>query len=587
MHLKRTLSKTGPGKTGQLMHKKPIEFKLNLALLNYRHTNYGYGQKEGPVESILQQAPGSAPAGHGLDSATIAQLQQILGRENVLLDNANREFYSQDLSFRPHEVAAMVLQPASVEALADAVGVATRAGFAVVPRGGGMSYTSGYTPDRARSVLIDMRQMNRVIEINADDMYVIVEAGCTWKDLHEALAPHGVRTPYWGPLSGAYATVGGALSQNSLFHGSGTGGTAAQTVIGLKVVLADGSLLTTGSWAHKNSTPFWRHFGPDVTGLFTADTGSMGVKAVAALRLVRTAGHTGYLSYKFDTLEAMLAAQVRIARLAIASECYGFDPYYNAGFENQGITFEEGLSLVGKIARKGGLKGLKNAARVTLGGKKILQNVPYSLHITLDALTEVVAAEHTDIAAEICSDEGGTEMANSIPTVFRNAPFGGVRTILLGSQGEIWIPVHGYFPLSRAISAAQATERFLAERKPLMERWDIKTSYLTCFSGPEFVIEPSFYWHDALGEFRLSLIEPEFADKWRDIPADEARRAVALGLRDELRNLFDELGGLHLQIGKYYPYREIMNNAALGEVVAGIKAVVDPERLMNPGALGL
>jgi D-lactate dehydrogenase (cytochrome) len=587
MHTKTARSKAPPAKTTKNVHKISIEDKLKLALLPFRDTILPMDVKEHGVMASLHNESGTSSGASAADNATVEQLQQILGRDNVLLDTGSREFYSQDLSFRPHEVAAMVLQPASVEALADAVGVATRAGFAVVPRGGGMSYTSGYCPERERSVLIDMRKMNRVVEINADDMYVIVETGCTWKDLHEALAPHGVRTPYWGPLSGAYATVGGALSQNSLFHGSGTGGTAAQTVIGLKVVLADGRVVTTGSWAHKNSTPFWRHFGPDVTGLFTADTGAMGVKAVAALRLVRAAGHTGYLSYKFDTLEAMLAAQVRIARLGIASECYGFDPYYNAGFENQGITFEEGLSLVGKIARKGGLRGLKNAARVALGGKKILKNVPYSLHMTLDALTEVVAAEHTDLAAEICTDEGGTEMANSIPTVFRNAPFGGVRTILLGSQGEIWIPVHGYFPLSRAIPAAQATERFLAERKPLMEKWGIKTSYLTCFSGPEFVIEPSFYWHDQLGEFRLSLIEPEFADKWRDIPADEARRAVALGLRDELRNLFDELGGLHLQIGKYYPYREIMNNAALGDVVAGVKAVVDPERLMNPGALGL
>ena len=521
------------------------------------------------------------------DESTILALQQALGKDHVLLDDANRSFYSRDLSWLPNETAAMVLQPGSTEELAQAVGLATRAGFAVVPRGGGMSYTSGYTPERERSVLIDMRRMNRIVEINTDDMYVIVEAGCTWKDLYEALAPHGVRTPYWGPLSGAYATVGGALSQNSLFHGSGTGGTAAETVVGLKVALADGSVITTGSWAHKHSKPFWRHFGPDITGLFTADTGAMGVKAVAALRLVTAQTHTGYLSYKFDTLEAMLAAQVRIARLAIASECYGFDPYYNSGFEKQGITFEEGLAMVGKIARKGGLKGLKNAARVAMGGKKILKNVPYSLHMTLDAHTEVVAAEHTDLAAEICTQEGGTEMANSIPTVFRNAPFGGVRTVLLGSEGEIWIPVHGYFPLSRAIPAAQATERFLAEKKPLMERWGIKTSYLTCFSGPEFVIEPSFYWHDELGDFRLSLIEPEFAEKWKSIPANEARRQVALQLRDELRDLFDKLGGMHLQIGKYYPYKDIMNNEALGRVVEGVKSVVDPDRLMNPGALGL
>lgn len=516
-----------------------------------------------------------------------AHLRQVLGSENVLDDQASRAFYSTDLSWRPREVAALVARPADLEELSRTVAAATEAGYAVVQRGGGMSYTGGYTPERAASVLIDTRRMNRIVEINPDDMYVIVEAGCTWKELYEALAPHGVRTPYWGPLSGAYATVGGALSQNSLFHGSGIGGTAAESVIGLKVVLADGTVATTGSWAHKHSTPFWRHFGPDMTGLFTADTGAFAVKAVAVLRLVAAPAHTGYLSFKFDTLDAMLAAQVRIARIGIASECYGFDPYYNAGFEKQGITFEEGLSIVGKIARKGGLKGLKRAAQVALGGKRILKDVPYSLHMTLDAHTETVAAEHTDIAAEICVEEGGSEMANSIPTVFRNAPFGGVRTILLGSEGEIWIPVHGYFPLSRAAAAARATEQFLAERKPLMDQWGIKTSYLTCFSGPEFVIEPSFYWADELGEFRLSLIEPEFAEKWKDIPPNEDRRAVALKLRNELRDLFDGLGALHLQIGKYYPYRELMNNDGLVRLIEGVKDLVDPRGLMNPGALGL
>ena len=459
--------------------------------------------------------------------------------------------------------------------------------MAVVPRGGGMSYTSGYTPKQANTMLVDMRKMNRVIEVNADDMYVIVETGCTWKELYETLAPHGVRTPYWGPLSGAYATIGGALSQNSLFHGSGVGGTAAESVIGLKVVLADGSVVTTGSWAHKHSKPFWRHFGPDFTGLFTADTGAMGIKAQAVLRLTKVPRHTGYLSYKFNTLESMLAAQVRIARMNICSECYGFDPYYNGGFEKQGITFEEGLSKVGEIARKGGVKGVMKAAKVAMAGKKILRDVPYSLHMTMDGHTERVAAEHTDLAADICVDEGGVEMAASIPTVFRNAPFGGVRTVLLGSDGEIWIPVHGYFPLSRAIEAAQATEQFLSDRKELMDKWGIKTSYLTCFSGPEFVIEPSFYWHDKLGDFRLSLIEQEFVEKWKDIPADEAKREVALGLRDELRDLFDSLGGLHLQIGKYYEYEGMMTDPGLFKLAKGVKSVVDPDSRMNPGALGL
>jgi len=116
-----------------------------------------------------------------------------------------------------------------------------------------------------------------------------------------------------------------------------------------------------------------------------------------------------------------------------------------------------------------------------------------------------------------------------------------------------------------------------------MEQWGIKTSYLTCFAGSEFVIEPSFYWLDELGEFRLSLIEKEYADEWKHIAASEERRAAALQLRDE----FDQLGGVHLQIGKYYPYFEMMENTALEKVIRGVKDVLDPQGRLNPGALGL
>ena len=62
---------------------------------------------------------------------------------------------------------------------------------------------------------------------------------------------------------------------------------------------------------------------------------------------------------------------------------------------------------------------------------------------------------------------------------------------------------------------------------------------------------------------------------------------MALQLRDELRDLFDSLGGMHLQIGKYYPYTEIMNEETLPRVVKGLKELFDPQSLVNPGTLGL
>jgi D-lactate dehydrogenase (cytochrome) len=107
------------------------------------------------------------------------------------------------------------VRPGNLEELSAAVGAATRAGHAVVESGGGMSYTGGYTPEGPDTVLIDMQRMKRVRDINRDDTYVVVECRCTWKSLFEALNPLGLRTPYWGPMSGMYATVGVALSQNS------------------------------------------------------------------------------------------------------------------------------------------------------------------------------------------------------------------------------------------------------------------------------------------------------------------------------------------------------------------------------------
>ena len=99
-------------------------------------------------------------------------------------------------------------------------------GTPIVTRGGGMSYTSGYIASAPDSVLIDMASMDAIVEVNLEDRYVTVEAGCSWQKLYEHLAPLGVRTAYWGTLSGRYATVGGGLSQNSIFWGSGQSGTA-------------------------------------------------------------------------------------------------------------------------------------------------------------------------------------------------------------------------------------------------------------------------------------------------------------------------------------------------------------------------
>ena len=221
----------------------------------------------------MQQAVHLMP--QAVDAAIVA-LQNLLGREHVITNRTELEFYSQDV-YRAGQLPAAVIRPADTAQLSAALAAIAPSGLPIVPRGGGMSYTDGYLPSRPDSIMIDMQRMNRVLVIDAEDLYVTVECGATWKDLFDALAPHGVRTPYYGPLSGLRSTIGGALSQGSIFLGSGRYGAAAESVIGLDVVLADGRVLELGGHSIKNGEPFFRQHGPDTLGMFLSDCGALGV----------------------------------------------------------------------------------------------------------------------------------------------------------------------------------------------------------------------------------------------------------------------------------------------------------------------
>ena len=78
-------------------------------------------------------------------------------------------------------------------------------------------------------------------------MVVTVEPGCTWAALDAALKPLGLRTPFWGPMSGLASTIGGGLSQLNAMLGAGHYGTSSESVVALTMVLGDGSILRTGA----------------------------------------------------------------------------------------------------------------------------------------------------------------------------------------------------------------------------------------------------------------------------------------------------------------------------------------------------
>lgn len=519
-------------------------------------------------------------------SDLIARLCAIVGQDDVLVDADSRSFYSQDV-YSTGPMALAVVRPDSTAELAAAVAAVTAAGLAAVPRGGGMSYTSGYVPAEHDSVMFDLSRMNRVLEINEQDMYVRVECGCTWKELHKALEGTGLRTPYWGTLSGIRATVGGGLSQNSIFWGSGRFGSAADTVIGLEVVLADGSVVHTGAGAQRNAGPFFRHYGPDLTGLFTCDTGALGFKAVASLRLIPQMDHREYASFNFQDYPGLVQAISAISRRGLAMEMFAFDPYLQSQRLRRESLAKDLKALGGVMKSSGSVVGaLREGAKVAMAGRRYMDDVRWSLHITVEESTAAGASAAMAEVQAVCGQHGGAPIENTIPKIMRANPFTPLNNVL-GPDGERWAPIHVVIAHSRAAGLMDAIEALVAERRAALDAQGIGFGYLLASIGYNgFVIEPVFFWPDELRALHLDTIEPWLAARLPRPQPNPASRAEVERLRADLMHLFSEHGGVHMQIGKAYPYRDGLREESF-RVVEAIKQALDPQGRINPGALGL
>jgi FAD/FMN-containing dehydrogenase len=521
------------------------------------------------------------------DAPLMARLRQLLGAESVLTGEEDRRFFSQDIAGPRQHVAACVIRPQSVEQLSLAVAATTGAGYSIVARGGATSYTGGFAPDRDACVVVDTGGLSRVVEINTADMYVTVEAGCTWEALYAALEPHDVRTPFWGPLSGASATVGGGLSQNSILWGSARYGVSAESVLALDVVLADGSVLATGAGALSTARPFLRYYGPDLTGLFLGDTGALGLKARATLKLIRRPAFFETASFGFDTHVAQSGAMTAIAREGLVSECFGMDPVLQSQRMKRAGLAQDLKAVKGVITSARGLtQGLKEAAKVALAGRSFLDDVPYSMHVGSEGRTESAVADSLAEVRRIVATHGGREVENTIPKVMRGMRFVPMSSAI-GPAGERWLPVHALVRLSDAAETWSAVQALFASHQAQFDAHGVKVGVLTAIVGSNaFVLEPVFYWPAPRTLYYQRVLDDATLAKFSDFPANPAGEALVFEVRSQLTELFLARGATHLQIGRTYRYREGLRPEAW-QLLEAIKRSVDPRGLVNPGSLGL
>lgn len=506
--------------------------------------------------------------------SVFSALEDALPDRCLQSDKQEAALLSGDL-FPDDEIhpAGIVVQPASVDEIATCLKIASAHKSAIIPRGGGMSYTGGYQTKNS-GILLDLRALNRVREINAADRYVVVEAGCTWKALREALRGTGLRCALRGPISGSVSTIGGAASQN--LPGS------MDAVLGIELVTAQGEICRSGTLGVNGAKPFYRNFGPDLTGLFLGDAGTLGVKTALSLRLEPQPEGVAHASFGFANMADTANAMTRIAALNIGGRVFALDPLKNK--TSTKVSVREGLDTLKGVVAKGGLKrGLKDAAKIAIAGQGAYDKVAWSVHLTFEGATERAANGALQKAKAICA-ERGQEVDPSIPV----AMYAGRYSVrgYLGLKGERWVPLHGIFPLSDAGRVVEAVEQFFDERTDQLTARGVIHSYMLAANGPQFLIEPMFYWQDEILPLQEATLDERKLGKLTRFEADPDTRNWVRQTRTELRDLLFELGGVSAQIGRFYPYRASLSPQT-GALIDAIKATMDPDGILNPGALGL
>jgi FAD/FMN-containing dehydrogenase len=521
-------------------------------------------------------------------TALLDRLGAILGAQGLLTDEDSRRLHSADL-FGPGGTVAAVIRPASIEELSEAVTEIAKAGLALLPRGGGLTYVQGYVSKTEGAVSVDLRRMNRILEINEQDMLITVQAGVTWMQIYEALKPRGLRLPFFGTFSGRGATVGGGLSNGALFLGTARYGTSAEIALGMQVVLADGSILHTGQTAIRTaSKSFTRTFGPDTTGLFTHDAGALGIKGVVTLRMMRAPAHTDYLSFGFQDRTTAIEAISEIGRSELAEDCYMMDPdKTRAALAAPSDIVKDAKTLLKVVSQeKGLLRGLKAGAQLAMAGRDFIESGCYSLHLVLAGRSREAVDADMALARAVVAKLGGKELPNSIPKAGRADPYSPLDAVL-GPTGDRWVALNAKVAHSDAHRLTEAVEALIARYKPDLDAKGVVVSrLLTVIGNHVFSYEPVFNWHDSWLPMHHASISTAMKSNVAEPVGNAEARDLVMKVRGEIVELFASFGAQSNQIGRTYHYADILRPQSLA-LLEGIKATVDPQGRVNPGALGL
>jgi glycolate oxidase len=241
------------------------------------------------------------------------KLESIVSKKFISDNIYIRHAYSRNVDPILQGVPSLVIRPKDSQDVSEILKVANEENIPVIPRGGGDCEFGGSKPIGDGGIVLDMKRMDNILNLDEENLVVTVEAGISWGKLNEYLCQYGLYTGCMGPGSGMTASIGGGISHHSVGGGGcAKYGACTNQLVSLEVVLPTGDVINTGSQANKFSeTPFNRFGnGPDFAGLFCGDNGIFGVKTKVSLQVFPRPEFAAYKTFQLPRKEREVSAKI-------------------------------------------------------------------------------------------------------------------------------------------------------------------------------------------------------------------------------------------------------------------------------------
>jgi len=458
----------------------------------------------------------------------IDELVDIVGKKNVISDKEKIESYSHDET--PVEqyghMPEVVVTPKTTEEIAKIVKLANRELIPITPRGAGSGLSGGAIPVFG-GIVISVEKMNRVFEIDYNNMMMVLEPGVVTNDVNEKIVEHGLFFAGY-PMSVETCYIGGNIAENAGGGKAVKYGVTGRYVMGLEIVTPTGEVVELGGKRVKDVT------GYDLKQLIVGSEGTLGIVTKVIIKLLPLP------TVKEDLL--VLFADVKSA-IDMVPEIMT-----NARIIPTSIEFMDKLS-------------------VQTSCEYLNEHLPYQkagamLLIEVDGNKEEQVEADAEAIGELCLDEGAIEVyvADNYTT-----------------QERVWSVRRNIAEAFKVVSPHQSLEDIVVpiaaipDLMPELER--ISTKYN---------IQIPCYGHAGDGNLHATLVKnPESSiQEWYEIEKKALRE-----IYQATKELGGTISGEHGIGLKRKPYMKIVISPVELELMRKIKKAFDPNNIMNPGKI--